>query len=752
MHNSLADSAQAPVAWERSSLGRSARRHPSLALLVGCLVLAVFSSAWILMQSPDFFGGYDFLRMHAFYKAYFRDGLLSGRLPLWNPFVGLGRPFLADIETQTLYPPNLLVLPFGVTGGIALALVLHQTIAIYCGTRLGRVLGAGSLQSLLLGAGLVLASPFTARLATGMVPVYFALCWWPALLWLGASLQDQWNRGKAAGFAAAVALAILAGNPPILFVEVFGLIVFLAARLQWPTHPRARLGVLRNLLGVAFAGLLGAGLAAAQILPFAELVGQGNRPLHSAAFAVANGMPPASWLSLIYPTSEAFGPNWEFDLYCGLVPLFAAAGAITLWRERNVRALLALGAFGVLLACGDRTPFLGWIVHWVPGAVALRLPSRYGIWLATALLGLAAVALSRRTAGNGVPAAVLAAAVALIIWLRPYVAVEPGQGALYYAVHICALSGAALLVGSWNLRARWPLVGTVLGCALGAFCAGDWLWAIRLQSPVYSAYGFHNDERMVRAVLQQSGLFVAGGPPPRIAFSPSDVRENSGMTEGYGTYTSYVNPALDRVWSYLHIAGGFAPSATDFIRLPQSITEDPGRLDSLNLAANVQRGGRALEIRPRPDPRAYIVFAVQEMPDWRAAEVEMVARNRFHQVALVERGGAPDFSPAGGSHAGMAAITGFEPERVRLRTRADGPGVLVLAEAWYPGWTATVSGRPARVFPVNGWMRGVVVPQGDSDVVFTFRSRLLGLGLGVSAASAALVAALGAWPRRPAAA
>jgi uncharacterized membrane protein YfhO len=77
-----------------------------------------------------------------------------------------------------------------------------------------------------------------------------------------------------------------------------------------------------------------------------------------------------------------------------------------------------------------------------------------------------------------------------------------------------------------------------------------------------------------------------------------------------------------------------------------------------------------------------------------------------------------------------------------VRTSADAPAILVLAEPWYPGWRATIGGRPAEVFPVNGWMRGLVVPAGQSDVEFTFHSRLLAAGLGISLASAALVLAL----------
>ena len=36
----------------------------------------------------------------------------------------------------------------------------------------------------------------------------------------------------------------------------------------------------------------------------------------------------------------------------------------------------------------------------------------------------------------------------------------------------------------------------------------------------------------------------------------------------------------------------------------------------------------------------------------------------------------------------------------------------MLAEPWYPGWTAEVNGHTAAVIPANGWMRAVPVPAG----------------------------------------
>jgi uncharacterized membrane protein YfhO len=77
-----------------------------------------------------------------------------------------------------------------------------------------------------------------------------------------------------------------------------------------------------------------------------------------------------------------------------------------------------------------------------------------------------------------------------------------------------------------------------------------------------------------------------------------------------------------------------------------------------------------------------------------------------------------------------------------VRASSSAPAILVLAEAWYPGWAATVRGRRTEVFPVNGWMRGASVPAGESEVVFEYRPRTLAAGAAISLASAAVLVAL----------
>ncbi len=84
------------------------------------------------------------------------------------------------------------------------------------------------------------------------------------------------------------------------------------------------------------------------------------------------------------------------------------------------------------------------------------------------------------------------------------------------------------------------------------------------------------------------------------------------------------------------------------------------------------------------------------------------------------------------------------PERVALRVQAPRPGTLVLADSYYPGWTATVDNVPVPVSVVDGLFRGVPVGAGSHDVVFVYRPVSLRIGAGLTFAGLLATGAAGA--------
>jgi hypothetical protein len=70
---------------------------------------------------------------------------------------------------------------------------------------------------------------------------------------------------------------------------------------------------------------------------------------------------------------------------------------------------------------------------------------------------------------------------------------------------------------------------------------------------------------------------------------------------------------------------------------------------------------------------------------------------------------------------GRAQIISWRPDRIEVEVETKQPGILVVHEAYYPGWFAEVDGKPMRILRANVLFRGVDVGEGRHIVVFRFQ-------------------------------
>ena len=88
---------------------------------------------------------------------------------------------------------------------------------------------------------------------------------------------------------------------------------------------------------------------------------------------------------------------------------------------------------------------------------------------------------------------------------------------------------------------------------------------------------------------------------------------------------------------------------------------------------------------------------------------------------------------------GQAQITRYEPNRIDVSTRADGPAILVLSENHYPGWRAYLDGRAVETLRVDYNLRGVALPAGQHLVEFAYRPKSVLIGMAMSLFAIALL-------------
>ena len=62
----------------------------------------------------------------------------------------------------------------------------------------------------------------------------------------------------------------------------------------------------------------------------------------------------------------------------------------------------------------------------------------------------------------------------------------------------------------------------------------------------------------------------------------------------------------------------------------------------------------------------------------------------------------------------------YEADRISLDAAAASAGLLVLSEMYYPGWRATLNGKPAEIQKADGALRAILLPRGESRITLEY--------------------------------
>jgi hypothetical protein len=140
-------------------------------------------------------------------------------------------------------------------------------------------------------------------------------------------------------------------------------------------------------------------------------------------------------------------------------------------------------------------------------------------------------------------------------------------------------------------------------------------------------------------------------------------------------------------------------------------------------------------------PRAFVVPAAAPLPD-RPQVLEALRTTNFKRTVLLADvpPDSCDSSLAGSFR--PATIVDYRPNRVEVLVTGETAGYLVLSDQWFPGWTCTVDGEPARLYRANFLFRGVSVDAGTHRVVFVFAPVSYSYGKAITGITLAFVCGL----------
>lgn len=143
-------------------------------------------------------------------------------------------------------------------------------------------------------------------------------------------------------------------------------------------------------------------------------------------------------------------------------------------------------------------------------------------------------------------------------------------------------------------------------------------------------------------------------------------------------------------------------------------------------------------------PRVRLVHQVVHVPD-AAASLEQVTTHAADAprscVVADDESVPPLASPPAGALESVALAVD-EPEELVIDVSAATPALLVVTDAYFPGWSATVDGRATPILRADHAFRAVAVPPGAHQMRFRYSPASMWTGLWISAGAAVVVVVL----------
>jgi hypothetical protein len=686
----------------------------------------------------------------------------EGSLPLWNPHQFLGYSVVGNPQYLLFYPPHWVVWLLGnarVPLGIALVLTLHAFWGGWGMARLAEVFGARRVPALFGGFVFAFGAFPAARIYGGHYTIVLEMSWLP---WIMAAYQlSNLRRSTFWAVLGGVALAFQAasGHPQMTYISGLALALHWGYTLLTTETWAERWRCTQRLLLIGVLGFL---LSAVALLPIVEFSRMTQRSGEATdEFIDSYSMPADQLATLVVPdlygnpfdkSAGYWGEPFyeEMTSYTGLLPWLALL-LVPLLHRRSAWLFVALLVVGVLLSLGADGGVQLALYRWVPVAGGFRAPARALMLTTLGGSGLVALllthlmeltaeecrALLRNMLTRVVPAGVIFLWGAVFLYNAFNASAQATYRIEQFALSglFLALTGFALWI--WTRPNRQNLALVITGAVL---LVDVWRisWPLLVAGPIVL-------ESVWREAQVDVPIGAAAGYGRVMQLPPPQGAPNGASSTGHLTTQGYDSLA-PLEWIALNRMTDFNPTSPVNrlfgVRYTLSALpiEDYDFEGTENFALVGLRPPYVFYENLDAVPRSFLVHTYEIQVDTERAQTRLAnGAFDFTTSALLEK--APDCELSAENLAGELdpQITLYTPNRIEIQAQTNSPGLLILSDQYAPGWQATVNGEAADVLRVDTLLRGVCVPAGNSEIVFTYLPRSLILGGVISALSWAAV-------------
>lgn len=707
-----------------------------------------------------------------------------GHVPLWNPEIFGGLPFVAAMHGDIFYPTAWLRLILPTTLAMNLGFAVHYVLAGLFVYLLLRLLGTTWSGAVVGGFAYQLSGVIGSYPSPGHDGKLFVTTLLPVAL---IGLVLGFKKGRYEGFgilAVAVGLGVLSPQHQMLYYMLVASGIFaLYLAFGDETRPVPKVAMLK--LGAALGAVtVGVGIGTIQLLPFFAYLPFSPRAEALGGYQVATSYSipwshvPEFFLSR-FAGNTADGTYWGpnglklHSEYLGLATLGLAGLGVADRRRRASNAWLGgMGLLFLLVALGGSTPFyrLWWSV--MPFMKQVRAPGMalYVVALVVAMfaafgterlergggkgavricliVGGAIVALSL-LGGVGAVAETLAQGIEMELGRPATAAVRAAQdairfGALSSGIALIGVSAVAwvFLRGRLKAPAACLLVILVISADLWWNARPFWRYTQdyeRLHQPDAVTADILENARPLRVLdtVYHGATLMALGIPQLLGHHGFELHRFNQLMGGQYRWPNALSPPMWDLFAvdFLIVRGG--PEGLDSVPDYQKVVA----------GATTAAGDMAdLFQRSRPAQYARLVPAAVKLPDAQAIEALGHGRVPLDRLVLLP----PETQHVPEAVAALpepleteVRFAAWEPGRmvIRIAGGAPAPAYLLVSENWYPDWRASIDGEPAEVLRGNVTLLVVPVPAGAEQVALVFHSDAYERGKLLTWLSAALVA------------
>jgi hypothetical protein len=714
--------------------------------------------ALLLLAFPDvFFAGKVFVfrdfELFGYPLAHhYRQSLLNGEVPLWNPLNNCGLPFVAQWNTMVFYPLSLMHLVVPMPWSVTWFCLLHQFLG-----GLGMYLLARRwTNSSLAGAIAGIAYAFGGLMLSALMwPNNIAALGW--LPWVLSSTENAWRNGRSRLVQAALvgAMQMLTGAPEIiLFTWTLAGALFVAEIFRQDS---------RLWCALRFAAVFGLvlGLSAVQLAPFIDLLMHSQRS-GGFAHATESALPLWGWANLLVPlfgcVKTSVGvflqPNqfWVSSYYVGVTIL--ALGLFVVLRQPTPRVwvLAGLACAGLVLALGDAGQIHSWTRNIIPGLSMIRFPVKFMVLPAVVFPLLAAFAVDRCvdqedrlsaktwTTLSWLTGSITLgiAALAVIAWVHPMDQTDP-TATLRCALGRTIFFGLTLGAFYWLRHTTSARARELLAASLPFLVWLDFSTHVPRQNPTVdpSAYSMklpplkgmeplpcHGESR---AMLSRAALtkFMQTIVP-----SSFDGCLGNRLGLSYNCNMMEEIPKLDGFFSL------YLPHECELRGVLMSETNQPpqGLLDFLGVSQLTA-------------PESFMQWQARStwMPMISAGQQPIVTDERNTLLGLMDPAFDPrrvvfletqlGKKPVAQNAAAQILSTNIAAHHISTEIETSATVMVVFAQSDYHNWKATVDGQWVALWRANHAFQAVEVPAGRHTVELRYVDKAFRLGAGVSVAT-----------------